>query len=412
MNQPILDQHDLHLIGDDVFHNGCDALHVDATSHPPQACCEGGGRTAVLYGCTFTSQKEAETRTRVADLLEAGYDRVVLSGCAAKLDGFHTDRVSVVKPSLFQGHVRPMAGPLISVGQGCQGRCSYCSIRTVRGRLNSRSQSDIIADALLAAGRYSTVRLVGQEVAGYGVDSGSSMHTLLCALLDALPETKIEIGSLNPAWLVDLPEKQLELLAHPRISSNIHLALQSMSTPVLEAMRRGYTAEQAASLVRKLRDVGVSRLSIDLIIGFPTESLDDHLRTQEYLASQSFAFAQIFMFEPRPGTAAATWRQLPLEVTRSRTAEVIAVYLAASGALNRPAHEWVQERTIPFNTNLLLAAPDHGGIAEQLVTALMRHGSVNAETARSIVASLSAAQHIRAVTESPDPDAIAINSEY
>ena len=294
-------------------------------------------------GCTFTQKQEDDFRQNIAavDHKREG-QQVIVSGCYLQAEprgNIHYARKEDI-PSLvevllagkdFPGTIpsTPPAAPLpfVAISEGCYGNCTFCSIRLARGRHRSRPTAEILADVRSAYAAHGSVKLVGQEIAAYGRDTGSSLPALVRVIFAAIPDVRLELGTLGAAWMKDMSEEDLTVFADSRIHGNLHLPLQSASDSVLKAMRRGYTVEQFMTLLRTFRHHGITRFSTDLIAGFPGETARDHACNVSFLRSEAMAHAQIFAYDPRPGTPAAAMAQVPRPLRVERTLELIGVFL-------------------------------------------------------------------------------------
>jgi tRNA A37 methylthiotransferase MiaB len=209
----------------------------------------------------------------------------------------------------------------------------------------------VIADIRAAFDAHGFVKLVGQDIAAYGRDMGSSLPSLLRSIFEAVPGITLELGTLGVAWMKGMTREDLVLFADPRIRGNIHLPLQSASDSVLKRMRRGYTAGQFTSLLAVLRSLGITRFSTDMIAGFPGETCHDHGHNVAFLRTEAIAHAQIFAYDPRPGTLAASMHQVPRPIRVQRALELIGVFLTHSADLCRNENANINDF---LNTNLEL----------------------------------------------------------
>ena len=397
---------------DTVSHNGCDALDAEARDLAASLDPGRSARTAFFVGCTFTAQREAETRQKIDALVRDGYDRVVVTGCAARLD--RIGGPTVVQAPIDEvlrhygrsspGPQRTGKGPLIPISEGCFGKCSFCSIRVARGRTRSRPIAEIVAAIRQAATVHGRVRLVGQEVAGYGLDAGTTLWTLLDAVFSETRGVTIELGSLNPKWLITASPAQLAMLGSERIVGNLHVAVQSMSDDVLTAMRREYTAAEAATLLSTLQGLRHGGVSADMLVAFPSESEADHRRSLDFVQAFPLSFSQVFMFEKRLGTPAAHMTDLSFEVKLRRTCEMIAAFLCKNGHLGR---KFSAGSSLPFNTNVsLLGSEESQSAKDHLGRALGAMAGIPFAQAATFVEHVASIQRIRAISESPVPEDI------
>jgi tRNA-2-methylthio-N6-dimethylallyladenosine synthase len=198
----------------------------------------------------------------------------------------------------------------VSIMEGCSKYCSYCVVPYTRGEEVSRPFDDVLTEvAGLADQGVKEVTLLGQNVNAYrGAMGGTAEIADFALLLEYVAEIpgieRIRYTTSHPneftARLIDAYAKVPQLVNH------LHLPVQHGSDRILMAMKRGYTAMEYKSTIRKLRAVRPNiSLSSDFIVGFPGESDDDHAKTMKLIADIGFDASFSFIFSARPGTPAA-----------------------------------------------------------------------------------------------------------
>jgi tRNA-2-methylthio-N6-dimethylallyladenosine synthase len=211
-------------------------------------------------------------------------------------------------------HLPParVEGPtaFVSIMEGCSKYCSYCVVPYTRGEEVSRPLEDVLVEiAGLAAQGVKEVTLLGQNVNGYrgrmgGTDELADFATLLGYVAELPGIERIRYTTSHPnefgARLVEAYGRIAQLAEH------VHLPVQHGSDRILMAMKRGYTATEYRSIVRRLRAVrpGIS-ISTDFIVGFPGETEADHAKSLRLIEDVGFDHSFSFVFSPRPGTPAA-----------------------------------------------------------------------------------------------------------
>jgi tRNA-2-methylthio-N6-dimethylallyladenosine synthase len=216
----------------------------------------------------------------------------------------------------------------VQISMGCNSKCAYCIVPSVRGREQSRRPGDVHAEvARLATEGVREVTLLGQNVNSWGRDLAPGTRTEFGELLRALDEIdgidRIRFTSPHPK---DFREPVIAAMAEcDAVCEHIHLPLQSGSTRVLKAMRRTYTRERYLDLVARLRDaIPDLALTTDLIVGFPGETEAEFAETLEVVEEVGYDGAFTFVFSPRAGTEAATMGdQVPDDVKRERIERLI-----------------------------------------------------------------------------------------
>ena len=192
----------------------------------------------------------------------------------------------------------------IAVMRGCNNFCSFCVVPYTRGRERSRNPDGIVEEARrLVAGGHCQVTLLGQNVNSY-CHGQCDFTDLIRRVADVEGVERVRFTSPHPK---DFPLKLLEVIAgHPNICNAVHLPLQSGSNRILGRMNRGYTRESFLDLAARMRDVVPDlALTTDIICGFPSETREDYLETEDVVKTVGFESAFIFKYSVRKGTVAA-----------------------------------------------------------------------------------------------------------
>ena len=202
------------------------------------------------------------------------------------------------------------ATAFVSIMEGCSKYCSYCVVPYTRGEEVSRRFDDVLTEiAGLADQGVKEVTLLGQNVNAYRGAMGSTTDiadfALLLEYVHEIPGIeRIRYTTSHPN---EFTARLIEAYARlPKLVNHLHLPVQHGSDRILAAMKRGYTAMEYKSTVRKLRALrpGLS-LSSDFIVGFPGETDDDFARMMKLIDDVGFDNSFSFIFSPRPGTPAA-----------------------------------------------------------------------------------------------------------
>lgn len=210
----------------------------------------------------------------------------------------------------------------IKIQDGCNGRCTYCIIPSLRGRSRSRPTEEITAEAVrLAAAGYREIILTGIETAAYNYEP---LYRLLerVAAVDGIE--RIRLGSLDPNVLnADFISTAATL---PKLMPHFHISLQSGCDRILRLMGRPYTAETAKERIEALKAaVPRVRLSADIICSFPTETEQELEETLSYLKGIGFSHIHAFSYSKRPNTPAAVMQgQIPEDEKKRRMHKFLA----------------------------------------------------------------------------------------
>lgn len=197
----------------------------------------------------------------------------------------------------------------ISIMEGCSKYCSFCVVPYTRGEEFSRPLSDVLTEiANLAQQGVKEINLLGQNVNAYRglMDDGEicDFATLLRIVHEIPGIERIRFTTSHPREFNDrIIECYRDL---PKLVSHLHLPIQSGSDRVLSAMKRGYTALEYKSIIRKLRAIRPDLcLSSDFIVGFPGETEAEFEQTLKLVKDIAFDLSFVFIYSPRPGTPAA-----------------------------------------------------------------------------------------------------------
>ncbi len=235
------------------------------------------------------------------------------------------------------------ASAFVSIMEGCSKYCSFCVVPYTRGEEVSRPFDDVLTEvADLADQGVREVTLLGQNVNAYRGTMGDTPEIAdLATLLDYVAEIP---GVERIRYTTSHPKEMSARLiaAHgaiPKLAAHLHLPMQSGSDRVLAAMKRGYTALEYKSTVRRLRAARPDiSLTSDFIVGFPGEADTDFAQTMKAVADVDFDGAFSFLYSARPGTPAAELADpVPPAAKQARLAQLQALleqqYRARSAAM-------------------------------------------------------------------------------
>jgi threonylcarbamoyladenosine tRNA methylthiotransferase MtaB len=231
----------------------------------------------------------------------------------------HTDLIAA--PVFAGDSIAEKTRPNLKVQDGCNNRCSFCIIPSVRGQSRSMQLERVIeeANALVAAG-YREIVLSGINLGRWGRDfqPQQRFEHLVRALLEHTAIEKIRISSVEPMdWSDDL----IALVAgSPRIAKHAHVPLQSGSDRILRRMHRKYRPWHYAEKIRKIRDaMPDAAIGADVMVGFPGETNEIFEESRSFIENLPFTYLHVFTYSSRPGTPSASMPdQVPVHVARER----------------------------------------------------------------------------------------------
>jgi len=221
--------------------------------------------------------------------------------------------------------------PNLKVQDGCNNRCSFCVIPSLRGRSRSLPLEDVVREInqLMEAG-YREVVISGINLGRWGRDlpkavtwgggrpGPSNFEGLVQAILDRTSLEKLRISSVEP---MDWSDSLVQFMADSRrIAKHAHVPMQSGSDAVLRRMHRKYRPWHYREKIETIRNaMPTAAIGADVMVGFPGETEAEFAETRRMIEALPFTYLHVFTFSARPGTPAATMpNQVPVGVARDR----------------------------------------------------------------------------------------------
>jgi tRNA-2-methylthio-N6-dimethylallyladenosine synthase len=229
----------------------------------------------------------------------------------------------------------------VSIMRGCNNMCSFCVVPFTRGRERSRDADSIVQEAReLFENGYKEVTLLGQNVDSYRWENADNTEVVTfanlmerVALID--PKLRVRFSTSHPKDITD--DVMYTIAKYNNICNYIHLPVQSGSTRILQLMNRNYTKEWYLHKVKRIHEIIPDcGLSTDLIIGFCTETEEDHQETLDLMKECKFDLAYMYSYSERPGTLAARRYEddVTEEIKSRRLSEVIELHRGFSHQSN------------------------------------------------------------------------------
>jgi threonylcarbamoyladenosine tRNA methylthiotransferase MtaB len=362
---------------------GCRATQADGAAierqfreHGLQPVTEAGAaQVVVLNTCTVTASADQDARAAIRRIHRANPEcRIVVTGCYAQrapeelaalpgvtqvIGNSHKHRLAEIaipadpglgsfvplsaleqSPKHATGvfvsdifaHTELLAAPVfdaanerarpnLKVQDGCDNRCSFCVIPSVRGSSRSLPLARILREVhtLVEAG-YREVVLSGINLGRWGRDLAGQprFEALIQAILEQTPLEKLRISSVEP---MDWSRQLIRLVAEsPRVAKHAHVPMQSGSDSILRRMHRKYRPWHYREKIETIRAAMPSAaIGADVMVGFPGETDHDFAETHRMVEGLPFTYLHVFTYSARPGTPAATMRdQVPTSVARER----------------------------------------------------------------------------------------------
>ncbi len=219
---------------------------------------------------------------------------------------------------------------MVSIMRGCDNMCSFCVVPYTRGRERSREPKTIVTEIeqLIAQG-YKEVVLLGQNVDSYKWQNADSTTTTFAQLLVMVakldPTLRVRFSTSHPKDITD--EVLFAIRDHENICNYIHLPSQSGSSRILDLMSRNYDRDWYLSKIKRIREVlgDECGISHDTIVGFCSETEEDHQQTLSLFDEVIFDSGYMFSYSERPGTPAAKKLidDVDIDTKQRRLAEII-----------------------------------------------------------------------------------------
>ncbi|MBN2223803.1 MAG: 30S ribosomal protein S12 methylthiotransferase RimO [Deltaproteobacteria bacterium] len=295
----------------------------------------------IVHTCAFIDEAKEES---ISMILEAAGDKkagaaLVVSGCLAQryaaqlaeempevdlfvgvgrhdriLDLLGSTRISVGSPMEWSIDTRnripstPPWSAYIKISEGCDNRCSYCVIPSIRGGLRSRPIAHIVEEIQWLQRRGMVeLNLIAQDVAAYGADMGmkEGLARLLTTILAETDVPWIRLLYLHPRHITDT---LIDLVAgQDRILNYLDIPVQHISDPILSAMERKIDRATIVSLIKKVRErIGGLFLRTSLIVGFPGEGEREFGDLMDFVAKTRFEHIGVFRYSREEKTGAAS----------------------------------------------------------------------------------------------------------
>lgn len=211
----------------------------------------------------------------------------------------------------------------VSIMEGCNKYCSYCIVPYTRGEEINRPFEDVLREVIqLEAQGVKEISLLGQNVNAYKAPMADGKTADLASLIEYIAALegieRIRFTTSHPLEFSDSLISAYERI--PKLANHLHLPVQSGSDLILNKMKRGHTALEFKSKIRKLRKVRPDiSVSSDFIVGFPGETDADFAATLQLVDDIEFDQSFSFIYSKRPGTPAANYADdVPLDVKKKR----------------------------------------------------------------------------------------------
>ena len=233
-------------------------------------------------------------------------------------------------------HPLGLSRPNVKVQDGCDNRCSFCIIPSVRGGSRSARSETVVREVRALQSDYPEVVLTGINLGRWGRDleGRPRLADLIEILLSETSVRRIRLSSVEP---MDWGGRLIELMASsPRIAKHVHMPLQSGSDSILRRMRRRYRTRHYESRVLLARAaMPTAAIGADVMVGFPGEGEAEFEETVAFVDRLPFTYLHVFSYSSREGTRAAQLGDHVSRVVKRRRNRILRELVAAKNAAFR-----------------------------------------------------------------------------
>jgi len=233
----------------------------------------------------------------------------------------------------------PSSYAYLKIAEGCDHRCAYCSIPSIRGNQRSRTIASLLEECRQLLGQGAReLNLIGQDSSRYGLDLAepASLGALVREIDRLEGDFWVRILYTHPRYVDDALIDTLAASRH--VVPYLDIPLQHISDGVLKAMRRGLGSRETRALMARLRErwPGVA-VRTTFLVGFPGETESDFNELLDYVTEYRFERLGVFAFSPEPGTPAAALTEgvVPAEEAQARRDAIMARQQEIATAMNQ-----------------------------------------------------------------------------
>ena len=320
-------------------------------AHDPEVC---RGDIAVVNTCGFIGDAKEESINTILELVQAKEEgrlqRLYVMGCLSQrylsdlqreipeVDGWYgkfdyakiLDELALPPlPSEPRRITTPPHYAYLKISEGCNRHCAYCAIPIITGSHRSRPMDEILDEVRWMVSRgVREVQVIAQELTYYGLDLYK--RRCLAELIDKMADIDgIEWIRLHYADPTDFPMDVLEVMSRrPNVCRYLDIALQHISTPVLDAMRRHIDRDKTIKLIEEIRrQVPGIHLRTTMMVGHPGETEESFAELLDFVRLARFERLGAFAYSEEEGTYSAEHYQddIPDEVKQERLARLMAL---------------------------------------------------------------------------------------
>ena len=224
------------------------------------------------------------------------------------------------KVGLPKVRLNPVVG-IVEIASGCMSECTFCQTKLSKGDLTSYRIGDIVRQIETEINEgCKEIWLTSTDNGCYGFDINTDLPSLIDSVVEIPHDFKVRVGMMNPMYLARIKDNLIKSFDSDKVYKFLHVPVQSGSNKVLNDMKRGHTAETFRDIVKKVRDrFSEFTISTDVIVGFPSETLEDFEKTVKLLKETKPDVVNFSKYSARPGTEAAEWEQIDVSEVKKRS---------------------------------------------------------------------------------------------
>ncbi len=300
----------------------------------------------VVAGCLpKAEQATVEKFSENASLLGPNSLGKTLQVIESTLDGKRMvalEDTDLSKVGLPKVRLNPTVG-IVEIATGCMSECTFCQTKLSKGELNSFRIGDIVrqVNKEIEDG-CKEVWLSSTDNGCYGLEIDTDLPTLINSVSEIPKDFKIRVGMMNPMYMPRICDGLLKSYENNKVFRFLHVPVQSGSDKVLNDMKRGHTAKTFRKAVKRFRSKFPNfTISTDVIVGFPSETEADFDQTIELLEETRPDIVNLSKYSQRPGTEAATWKQIDVLEVKRRSKLVFELSRRISHENNKKWIGWI-----------------------------------------------------------------------
>ena len=309
----------------------------------------------VVAGCLpKAEQSTVEKFSQNASMLGPNSLGKTLSVINSTLNGqkaIALEDTDLSKVGLPKVRLNPTVG-IVEIATGCMSECTFCQTKLSKGDLSSFRIGDIVRQVNTEVNDgCKEIWLSSTDNGCYGFDLGADLPSLIDAVSEISRDFKIRVGMMNPMYMPRIRDGLLKSFENNKVYKFLHIPVQSGNDKVLNHMKRGHTAGTFRDVVKKFRTKFPEfTMSSVVLVGFPSESEEDFEDTVSLLEETRPDVVNLSKYSQRPGTEAATWKQVDVAEVRRRSKEIYEISRKISHENNLKWKGWTGE--VLFNERI------------------------------------------------------------